>query len=233
MVEMFGCMVCDSPITRERTRGRKPAYCSASCRGKAKRILDAEAGRGYRRKGQPTPDTRARVATEAALARWAKVPPEERAEHARGLARFRWGEGYVPQPSNWKPRQPRKCRFCGETVPMTSRQQSCGKDDCRLARNAERMRQGAWMKARRAAETTTMVEQFTRESVYERDGWVCGICGGLVDKTLRHPDKMSASLDHIIPLSHGGTHTLGNVQCSHLTCNVAKGNRTRRRKVAA
>jgi hypothetical protein len=58
--------------------------------------------------------------------------------------------------------------------------------------------------------------------IYERDEWRCGICGDPVDKTLRWPDPMSASLDHITPLSKGGRHAIGNVQCSHLRCNLRK-----------
>lgn len=59
--------------------------------------------------------------------------------------------------------------------------------------------------------------------VYERDGWVCHICGGSVDKSVKWPDPMSPSLDHVKPLSKGGHHVLGNVQLAHLECNVRKG----------
>ena len=34
---------------------------------------------------------------------------------------------------------------------------------------------------------------------------------------------MSASLDHVIALARGGAHDPGNVQLSHVHCNVAKG----------
>jgi hypothetical protein len=40
---------------------------------------------------------------------------------------------------------------------------------------------------------------------------------------LRHPDRMSVSLDHVVPLSRGGSHSWENVRCAHLSCNVAKG----------
>jgi 5-methylcytosine-specific restriction endonuclease McrA len=36
---------------------------------------------------------------------------------------------------------------------------------------------------------------------------------------------MMASPDHIIPISLGGKHSYENLQCSHLKCNLAKGNR--------
>ena len=64
-----------------------------------------------------------------------------------------------------------------------------------------------------------------RRAVFERDGWTCGICGRDVDPTLSHPHPMSASVDHILPLSLGGTDDRDNLQCSHLLCNITKGNR--------
>lgn len=59
--------------------------------------------------------------------------------------------------------------------------------------------------------------------VYDRDKWMC-FCGGHVDKTLKYPDPLSVSLDHIVPMSCGGGNTYANTQCSHLKCNVEKGN---------
>ena len=66
-------------------------------------------------------------------------------------------------------------------------------------------------------------EVFTRTEIGERDDWVCGICGGFVDKTLRLPDRKSPSLDHIIPVSLGGEHSRANCRISHLICNQRRG----------
>ena len=65
-------------------------------------------------------------------------------------------------------------------------------------------------------------ERFAPEDVYERDGWSCGLCQAPVDPGLAWPHPMSASVDHILPLSQGGSHTLANVQCAHLSCNSRK-----------
>lgn len=65
-------------------------------------------------------------------------------------------------------------------------------------------------------------ELFTSQEIFERDGWVCGICGVPVDSSLKHPDPRSASIDHVIPLWAGGPHTRDNVQLAHLECNVEK-----------
>lgn len=54
----------------------------------------------------------------------------------------------------------------------------------------------------------------------------CGICGQPVDKTLKAPDPMSATVDHIIPVSKGGHPSdLANLQLAHRWCNRAKSNK--------
>lgn len=77
---------------------------------------------------------------------------------------------------------------------------------------------------KRGAKART-AERFTKREIYDRDGWICGICEQPVDPTLKYPHPHSASLDHVVPLSLDGEHTRDNVRCSHLTCNVARGNR--------
>lgn len=53
----------------------------------------------------------------------------------------------------------------------------------------------------------------------------CGICREPLDQTRRHPDPLSQSLDHIIPLILGGSHEQSNLQWTHLRCNIRKGAR--------
>ena len=58
----------------------------------------------------------------------------------------------------------------------------------------------------------------------ERDGRECGICGDdMTDVAYPHP--LSASIDHIQPISLGGQHTLDNLRATHLRCNIRRGNR--------
>lgn len=66
---------------------------------------------------------------------------------------------------------------------------------------------------------------FTLDDVIDRDGWRCALCGQDVDPALAWPHPMSKSLDHAVPVSLGGAHTLANSQLAHLGCNSAKGNR--------
>ena len=92
----------------------------------------------------------------------------------------------------------------------------------------------SWKKAiyeRRRKAIVAAGEAFTRLEVFERDGWVCGICTEPIDSELRYPEPRSASVDHIVPLSLDGEHTWGNVRAAHLDCNVRRGNRVERELV--
>lgn len=77
---------------------------------------------------------------------------------------------------------------------------------------------------RRAAEKSSQLEKIDRLVVFERDGWVCQLCYTEVDKNLKFPERGFATLDHVIPLSKGGSHTYSNVQLAHLSCNQTKSN---------
>ena len=71
--------------------------------------------------------------------------------------------------------------------------------------------------------TDGAIERIDPLEVFEADGWICQLCTKPVDPTRSHPDMESASLDHIIALAAGGTHSRVNVQTSHLQCNIVKG----------
>lgn len=52
---------------------------------------------------------------------------------------------------------------------------------------------------------------------------ICGICGQPVDKTIKYPDQLSPTVDHIIPVSKGGHPSdLSNLQLAHRYCNRMK-----------
>lgn len=51
----------------------------------------------------------------------------------------------------------------------------------------------------------------------------CGICGHLVDFSLKVPHPMSATADHIIPVAKNGHPSdIDNLQLAHWTCNRQK-----------
>lgn len=73
----------------------------------------------------------------------------------------------------------------------------------------------------RYGEHRVMFEK-NRGIIFKTQG-VCGICGGPVDFTLRFPDPLSPTVDHIIPVSKGGhPSSLDNLQLAHRWCNRQK-----------
>lgn len=80
--------------------------------------------------------------------------------------------------------------------------------------------------ARRVRVAGAESERIDPKAIFERDEWICQLCGEPIDPELRGRDRMSASLDHRVPLAAGGLHESANVQASHLICNIRKGART-------
>lgn len=78
---------------------------------------------------------------------------------------------------------------------------------------------------RRARKANLECEKFYDNEIYQRDNFVCQLCGEPIDMALRYPHPLSPSLDHIIPISKNGSHTRNNTQAAHLLCNVKKSNR--------
>lgn len=79
---------------------------------------------------------------------------------------------------------------------------------------------------RRARERGAYCERVDPYYVFDRDKWRCKLCGVKTPKKKRGTcDSNAPELDHILPLSKGGSHTYSNVQCLCRNCNAAKSNR--------
>ena len=123
---------------------------------------------------------------------------------------------------NQKSGAPRQCVLCGAQIPPKSRSDKkyCS-ETCGFAARINLGRMD-----RRLRITDDGKQRFFRRSdIYRRDDWKCQICFKPIDRSLRFPNPKCASIDHIIPVSMGGTNRPENLQTSHLRCNVALGNR--------
>jgi hypothetical protein len=113
-------------------------------------------------------------------------------------------------------REPRECIWCGAPFHLEKRSNTtCCSQQCRNAVNNQRRRF-----ARRAGTDERPI--LMRFQIAERDDWRCGICRGSIDRALKYPQPMSLSIDHVLPLVHGGTNDMENLQASHLRCNLRK-----------
>lgn len=128
----------------------------------------------------------------------------------------------------------RKCPTCGEAfAPQKRAQVNCSNKCAQRAYKAANRKPEPWderrkanYQKRRALKLKLPADSIRPLDVFERDAWICGLCGDPVPEGVAWPDPLSASLDHVIPLSKGGHHVLENVQLAHLSCNVQKGART-------
>jgi 5-methylcytosine-specific restriction endonuclease McrA len=59
--------------------------------------------------------------------------------------------------------------------------------------------------------------RFSKQNVFLRDGYVCQYCGVQLNKKI-------ATLDHVLPISHGGKSNFENCTTSCGPCNAVKGN---------
>lgn len=142
-------------------------------------------------------------------------PWEDRPSHARKFC------GCKPIP---KPRQPRPapvypvadCLWCGGVFPKRSRRQGCCSKACRCRYEVSK---------RKLILKGLTPQVVSPARIHRRDAGVCGLCGEHVDGRLRYPHPMSATVDHIVPVSRGGTQSDKNLQLAHARCNLLKGNR--------
>ena len=88
---------------------------------------------------------------------------------------------------------------------------------------------GKWRKRADRYGCAEFDETITLKKLIKRDDGICQICGKPTDQddiTNGHIGRMYPTLDHIIPLSKGGTHTWDNVQLAHMSCNAGKCDKT-------
>ena len=59
----------------------------------------------------------------------------------------------------------------------------------------------------------------SRNRLFERDGWLCHLCGHPINRTSLWPASDSGVLDHVIPKSKGGSKEDDNLRAAHALCN--------------
>ncbi len=113
------------------------------------------------------------------------------------------------------------CRECGNGfLPAYGDKRRTFCSEICSARNLRRVSKGI----DRARSYGAVAVPINPIAIMERDQWTCHICGEEAPRELRGTMLWNApELDHIIPLSAGGTHTHDNVACAHRACNLEKG----------
>lgn len=153
--------------------------------------------------------------------------------------------GEVRPLKKWNPRVP--CIVCGEPsgverrfctaacralwtshggqVPTSVPCAVCGHDIDLTVKSKRGYRKHANTRVCRRCRLDVRKHGMSAAQLADRDGTACGICGLVVDMTLRAPDPRRASVDHILPRALGGSNDPENLQLAHLRCNSGKRDR--------
>lgn len=108
------------------------------------------------------------------------------------------------------------CVECGARfVPSRATNHHCSKQ-CRWRFN---------MRNRRARKRDLFVEPVPLVALLKRDNDTCQICGTKVAIGSKVPELYAPTVDHVIPQSKGGEHSMANCQLAHFVCNVIKSDR--------
>lgn len=75
---------------------------------------------------------------------------------------------------------------------------------------------------RRAVLAGVESEPYTKAEIMAKSNNTCHICTYQIDLSLRWPNPMSFSFDHVIPLNKGGSDLIPNIEAAHLRCNLRK-----------
>lgn len=116
------------------------------------------------------------------------------------------------------------CRLCGR--PYARRIEHADSPYC----SSECKRRGkpgktASDRRRRERERGFKLTARRRREVYERDDFVCHLCGEAVDMEAHYLMPWAPTVDHVIPLARGGSHDMDNLRCAHRWCNSVRGDR--------
>lgn len=226
------CLVCPTEFPAELARMGK-RYCTDRCKQTAKR----------RKRGVPVLEGRSSPLNWAECAwcsawyvkRLAKITcsPECRAarkqqqwltrpdrEAILAAKRRRYRETFVPVEVT-NPVVDHECIECGSsftTNRYSARRRFCSKACARRA--AHRTRKHLERTAARDG------EHFTVREIAERDGWTCHLCRRRIPARAEWSNQDDdPTIDHLTPLSAGGTHVRANVAIAHRICNSRRGAR--------
>lgn len=221
------CASCAAPIIG---RGRTAKFCSTSCFAVHER--EYERLRSRRRGTRQSASKRA-TCLHCSVEFAASRGKDKVSKYCSRTCMWAYKRQCKTPPTPSTPITYRDCIHCGHTLIARGAIKYCG-DECRRQRNIARTIPKV-MGLYRAAFETGRVKQamhWRYELVgylRERDGDRCDYCTKPITFGVttgpRGDNAMGPSIDHIQPVSKGGTDELTNLRLLHWDCNRRRGNR--------
>ena len=140
------------------------------------------------------------------------------------LKRQQWAEAYVPKQRVCKECDVEFMTECGDKHSVFCCRSCAEKHERRMEHQTERHRNYMKkVKARRERQIASRdAGDVSYERLFKRDNGICQICGMPVHPVKLSDDNWDGTIDHIVPLSLGGEHSLNNCQLAHRICNSLK-----------
>ena len=123
----------------------------------------------------------------------------------------------------------KECEYCGRIFYAKDYNWYCS-DICKATMKKEKQKAHKRLREAKAKKNGKIEWNISLEKLIQRDEGICKICGRQVDtEDYYYTDEgyfiageNYPSIDHIIPLAKGGTHTWNNIQLAHRHCNSIK-----------
>ena len=143
---------------------------------------------------------------------------------ANRMKREQWADAYKPRTFKCKECGTEFTTECGNKHSVFCCQSCADKYERRNEHSTQRHKN--YMKEIKRQRSRQIIRQahgtVSYEKIFVRDKGICQICGMPVHPVKNIDKNWDGTVDHIIPLSEGGMHSMSNCQLAHRICNSLK-----------
>lgn len=221
-VRQMACAACGIEFRFNASRAGRRKYCPEECRTNSqRRRVPCRDGCGRTVRA----DRKTGCCRPCAARRAVRRAPIAWRDRRRPTVRCACGNPAERRPSGslrhhdrlcracYEEKLKRACPWCHEPFKAATRQQKYCSDHCNNV---------AKKKRRQALKRSPGAKPPSIGYIIRRDRGICQLCGDKVDPAAKWPDGRMPSMDHIVPLSEGGSDSARNIQLAHLSCNISK-----------
>lgn len=202
------CQVCGKSLANIGTPGRPRRNCSNKCRTRAH------------------PKHKPAIIKNCAHCEKSFASPNPRHRFCRNACRL--AQAAIEQKRKWQEKQESKfpnrqktvsCGWCGEprTFKIGESVSNAYHPECRKEAQTARYRIKTVKR-----QSKTQRWRISHEQVIREYGDKCHICNQSIDLDLPRTHKQGLTVDHLVPLSKGGSDEMSNLRPAHWSCNMRK-----------
>lgn len=207
------CLRCNAPVpvTRIGNRGRQAKYCGDYCRRQF-----AEEAR-TKRYFELNPDL-VKDCAACGVTFNTRIKAQKFCSYDCRANGYRL-EGIATRAAVKKTSYEYECDLCHETIVRSSPLGGRARYHEHCSQIAKQARD---RKKTVARQSQTKPSGVYVEQLIERDGFMCYLCQEPIDMKVPRTSRRGATVDHVIPLSRGGSDEIDNLRLAHWICNNKK-----------